>query len=146
VRHQQTIDDCLRNSIRSLADIVRTPLFGLASLVTSIAILLASPFNSELLLSGRRLLGKIEVLANWGVKKSPWTLGFCFQPLDLSFLNTYEGRQEEKDTLYSSDDPLEKQLTHFARSAIHYRQTHIDITTCQKESMDEAYNSLIDIV
>jgi hypothetical protein len=73
-------------------------------------------------------------------------LGLCFQPLDFSFLSIYEGKKEEEDTLYSSDDPLDRQLTHFARSAIHYRQTHIDITTCQTESFDEPYSSPIELI
>jgi hypothetical protein len=144
--NKQTFKECLIHSIRSIVDIIRTPLFDLVNIVISIAILLFSSFNSDLIFTGRRMLGEIEKISNWGVKNTPWTLTSCFQPYEFSFLFTYENKNHDEDTLYPSDDPLDRQLTNFARSAVHFNQTHIDLTSCQKASFDLPYISSIDLI
>jgi hypothetical protein len=142
VKKQQSVDRCLKNSIRSLADIIRTPLFDIANIIGSLALLIISPFSPMLLYPGRRLLGRIELILTWGpgTKASAWTLAECFQPLRFSFFEHYKEKIHE-DTFYPSDDLLDRQLTNFARSAVHYKQTHIDTVLCQKSAPDAPYVS-----
>ncbi len=143
-RHRrQSKQDGLKNMLKSLADIVRTPLYGLAIKITSAAILMLGPFLPDGMYAGRALLGKIEQMANWGKKHASWTMAGCFQPFDMSALEAYQFDDCKKDTLYYSDDPLERQLTNFGRRLIHYRRHNFDIFSCFRLKDDEAYLSPI---
>lgn len=141
----QSLNECLKHSFQSIADILLTPLFDSANMISSLAIVLLSPFNHELLLSGRRFLGKLERLSNWGANASRWSLTPCFQPRPFEFLDKYADKTFADDTLYPSEDLLDRQLTNFARSSIHYQQTHCDRTTCQRASINKPYMSPVDL-
>jgi hypothetical protein len=140
-RGLQSKQECLKNSMRSLADIIRTPLYGLAMIVTSIAMLVISPFAPESLFTGRMLLGKIEQKACWDEIHTPWTLAKCFQPFSMSSLDHYGHRDYSEDTIYTSDDPLEKQLTNFARKRILFLRKNGDLFSCQDLDEQTAYTS-----
>lgn len=80
---KQTKKEALKKSFKSLADIVRTPIYGTAMTITAIASVAIAPFAPNKLYDLRRLQGRIEQDLNWGVKfrgKPLWnTLAICFQ-------------------------------------------------------------------
>lgn len=139
----QSKEVCLKNILKSTADIIRTPIYSVVLTVTSIAVLVFSPFNNNLLYSGRACLGKIEQKANWDEKHTPWTLNNCFQPFDLSLIESSENTDRSYDTVYTSDNPLDRQLTHFARRLIRYNRHNFDPFSCQKLAKNQTYISPI---
>lgn len=110
--------ECLTNSVRSLADIIRTPLYTAVLTVVSIAVLILGFADPEALYLGRTIIGNIEKNADWGQVKTNWTLAPCFQPYPLTILENYNHKKCEADSLYMSNDPLEIQLSDFARRRI----------------------------
>src|ERR1700722_6763969 len=90
----QSLGGSFTNCIKSLADIVRTPLYGLTIMIVSVALLVIGPFAPDSIYSYRKVLGEIEQAQNWGYTgwsgKAVWTLSSCFQPFELSYLSRYE--------------------------------------------------------
>jgi hypothetical protein len=114
----QTANECLQNSIKSIVDIIRTPLYGLAMTIVTVAALILGAFSPQTLYESRQLLGEIEQAANWGKKHTPWTLAPCFQPFPLNSLKTRYGKYHYTDTLYRNDDAFETGLANFGRASI----------------------------
>lgn len=71
--------------VRSLVDIVRTPIYDVALLMVTVAGLLAAPLQPELVYDIRALIGRLSRELNWGVRM-PMGIGFlhdltpCMQP------------------------------------------------------------------
>lgn len=121
MRGQQSIDTCIQNSVRSICDIVRTPLFGLAMIISSIAVLVLGAINPESMYTNRDILGKIEQMSNWGERNTRETLTPCFQAIPLSFIQKFED-QKFKDTVFFNDDPIERKLALIMRAHLKYLQ------------------------
>lgn len=124
---------------KSLADIVRTPLYGIVITIATITTLVFAAFNPTTLYEGRKWIGKIEEEANWGEKHTSWTLAKCFQPFSIDTLYDYGQKNCSHDTIYPTDDPTAKQLAHFARSCIRHRQRHFDFFECRQLKEGEPY-------
>lgn len=123
----------LKNSLKSLADIVLTPLYGLALIVTSVAVLCLGTLNSESLYSGTAFIGHIERTANWGDRDTIWTLAKCFQPYSREQLAHYDRQENIQDTVYLDSDSKSNQFTNFARAQILYMRHHFDLFDCREE-------------
>lgn len=130
----------LRNLGKSMLDIVRTPLYGTVMMVKSAALLCRGPGNPARLYEGRAALGKIEKHANWGEKETIWILAGCFQPFDISVLQTYEAGKFQ-DTIYPSEEPLNKQLTHFCRRLVRHQRKFFNLFAWHRLKPNEAYIS-----
>jgi len=159
IKKGSSFEYCLREVAKSMADIVRTPLFGIALIVSSIAMLCICPFGSDdLALDGRRLLGKLEQMSTWGEKKvKQWTMLKCFQPWEISYLESFYEKNDDdtckyhEDTLYeypnivkdSADYNLEVLKTHFLRRHIQYLRRHFDYFKCHYFPQDAVYTSPI---
>ena len=76
---KKTKTEALKKSIRQIADIVRTPAYGVAMTVVNIAAAAIIPFSADKAYDLRNLHGRIEQSLNWGKKHTGWTLALCFQ-------------------------------------------------------------------
>lgn len=127
------------NVFKVVADIVRTPLYGLVLTITTLAVLIAGAFAPENLYDGRRLLGKIEQSSNWGQRHTFWTLAKCFQAYPLETLEHYGEKDFSCDTFYQGQDLIERQLANFARAQIRYKKKVFDIFDCTKLKSEAEY-------
>lgn len=105
---------CLHNSLRSLADIVRTPAYGIAMTVVSIVTLAFALLNPNDLYEGRCLIGRLECSEQWGSKGSG--LMECFQPYAhiTDFKKQYNRREADTDyapTAVGREDRLQNLQT-----------------------------------
>lgn len=130
-------------SVRCIADIIRTPIYGAVLVAASVAALAKGVFQPSSLYDSRKLIGKVEAALNHGKIHSDWTLAPCFQPFPLEVLADYGIQNFNPDTLYPSDNPLDRQLTNFARSRIRHMQKECTIFGCRKLPKDVAYISPI---
>lgn len=140
-KRQMQAADFSANAIRSIKDIMRTPVYGLALMAASIAVLVSGVFHPASIYEGRRLLGKIEEEANHGRKHTSWTLAKCFQPIPLNALTWFEAQDWSHDTLYPSSSPIDRQLANFARSRIRKKRERIDPFSCSKLPLSQKYVS-----
>lgn len=147
LKKQQTAKESLKNSAKSIADIVRTPLYGIALTIISIAALAIIPINPNRAYDFREAYGKVERSLEWGKKLTPWTMAPCFQ----SYVNIDESisyitclKVHPEDTDYSSfidqknnleefldkmapEDKLELRLANYARFLIESRRKEWNI-------------------
>ncbi len=94
----QTAGECTKNSLKSLADIVRTPLYGIVLTVLAVAAVVVYPFASHQLYNFRKVMGKIELSLVWGNvhPKGLPILAPCFQP--IANLETIASHKRYKKT------------------------------------------------
>ncbi len=83
---------------RNLADVVRTPLYGLALTILAVVGLLFGLVCSERIYDIRAIAGRLEAHLNWGALRTSTTLAPCFQPFALSSWNS----TRHDDTDYSA--------------------------------------------
>lgn len=121
---KQTKTKFCSKTVKSLADIVRTPLYCVILTVVTVSSILLAVILPNTLYYSRDIIGKIEQSANWGKKRTPWTVGNCFQAYDLTELTERFGKKMYPNTVYLSDDPLTIGMTNFARYWILERRTH----------------------
>lgn len=133
----QILNHCLKNSFRSLADIIRTPLYGIVLTIHSLAALIIIPFawNKAYELMAKN--GEIEKALNWNKIHRIGTLFNCFQPYfniaeigeiwqgDLSDTKYTSGRMPP--TLQPKYNKTLRGLTNFARAQIRDMQKSEDI-------------------
>ena len=131
------------NIAKSIADIIRTPLYTLAMMVASIAVIIMSTFDPQLLYSGRALIGALEATSNWGWIHTRWTLAPCFQPTPLTLLADYGNKPDYPDTIYPSQNPIDRELTHLARKHIRYLREHTDCFSSKQPRPNTPYISPI---
>lgn len=124
---EQCWQRCFNNSIRSLADIIRTPVYNTAIIITTVAVLAIGVISPQFIYTGRSWIGKIEQIGNWGEKHTLGTLSPCFQPYALDVFDTPKYNRHYSNTAYASSDELEIRLENFARSLIHYQRTHCSL-------------------
>lgn len=131
----------IKNIFKSIVDIFLTPLYGLILTITTIGVLIIGPLNPKYLYEGRKLLGKIEQMSNWGQTNTPMTLSKCFQPRPLEMLEHYGERETEDDTYYPDENPISQQLGEFAKACILYQRKHFDVFSCKKLQPKTCYQS-----
>lgn len=119
--HEQSKRETLINSAKSLADIIRIPLYGIAMIITNIAGLILGLVCPTSLYDTREILGKLEESLNWGTRRTLTTLAPCFQPISLLALTDSPPLHHE-DSIYYLNDSLEIGLSNFARWAIRLRR------------------------
>lgn len=118
---EQSKRQTLINSAKSLADIIRTPIYGIAMTITNLAGLILGLICSKTLYDTREILGKLEESLNWGTRRTLTTLAPCFQPISLLALTNSPPLHQE-DSIYYSNDSLEVGLSNYARWAIRFRR------------------------
>lgn len=107
LKGKQTAAHCFKNSVKSVADIVRTPLYGIVLTVLAVVAVIIYPFASHQMYNLRKIMGKIELSLFWGNQHARGIpiLAPCFQPIvNLKTIAThprYEKRSDE-DTLYQA--------------------------------------------
>lgn len=87
---------CTLAAIRSFADILRTPLYGIALTVIALAAVLFSGNQTEDVYSFLNFSSRVERDLFWGEKKR--CLARCQQPID--YLHLVSGRQVDYDAKY----------------------------------------------
>lgn len=136
---KQPFSTTLKNAFKNLADIIRTPLFGIILIISSISILCLGLFKPESMYTYRDFLGKILLAMNWG-ERSKFELAECFIPAHLSRLENFSDNTV-KDTVYPSHNKLEKQFTLFARAVIIHQLRNYDYYLCKKYKPTSPYIS-----
>jgi hypothetical protein len=73
---------CVKNSFKSLADIIRTPLYGVAMEVVSATALIVGPLAPRTLYTLREAIGALVRSLNWNDRQDYMNdLFMCFQPI-----------------------------------------------------------------
>lgn len=141
--NQKSLSDLICTTLFSVADIFLTPLYGLAIVAASVYTLARGLLNPLSLYDGRKLIGQLEQAANWGNRRTKWTLTPCFQPMRLEELENHEMPDFSADTLYPSYSPLDKQMSNLARHHVRHMQKYFNKITCTKLEKGEQYISPI---
>ncbi|MCH9611799.1 MAG: hypothetical protein S4CHLAM102_02730 [Chlamydiia bacterium] len=116
--------DELKACVQTLADIVRTPVYGIALWVCAAVGLVLGIADSDHLFTLRLLAGRIEQHLNWGEPKNAfWTLAPCFQPAshEDEFIATW-GQRRYSDTIYDHLTPRQCAEANLARAAFTSRR------------------------
>jgi hypothetical protein len=136
---EQTSKECFDNSVKSLADIVRTPVYGVVLTVISLAGVIAIPFSPNLAYDVREVYGNVEQSLNWGIRRTETTLARCFQPIcnidgskeQYLFENTNKNLEDkeysEEDIKHIKIKNLEDRLNKFAERVIEHRRKYYNI-------------------
>lgn len=122
------------NILRSCLDIMRTPLYGVAMLVTGLAALMLGMVNPNSLYRTRDLVGKLERkllrVDNILDANVIWIFTLCFNPLKNILSNTPENMKE-------------KILPRFVKNQIDFRRNNAGIFNgMQRLPPDQAYVSI----
>ena len=142
----QPLKKSLIKCAKNIADIVRTPIYGVALMAATLGVMILGVYNPESLYSGREFLGQLEQRANWGEAQSLWTMAACFQPFPLDIIESKYSQFEYEDTFYeNSNDPIEIGLANFAHAVLYRRRTHYNPfdQICGTLDPNIAYKSLI---
>lgn len=119
---------CLKNSVNSLLDIVRTPAYGVAMLIVNIAALVIGPLAPKTLYDAREATGWLIKRLHRQDRLTPGIfhgdLFPCLAPFG-NLKNISKKNREQKDTDYSdpSTDAL-RGLNNLARNEIWFRRDH----------------------
>jgi hypothetical protein len=141
---EQGRNEGLKNSVRSIADIVRTPLYNTAIILTTLTVLVIGMLSPQFAYTGRSWIGKIEQMGNWGEKHTLGTLAPCFQPFDLDILDAPKYGKRYSNTIYVSGDELEIRLQNFARGLIHHQRRNCNVFDgCMKLDKNIEYISSV---
>jgi hypothetical protein len=120
--------DCLKESAKSLADIFRTPAYGVAMIAVSVAALIIGPFAPRTLYTFREMIGRL-VQSLHRSNKPVKDLFICFQYLQkLQKINSYPGYDFEDDTINApraSEHAIG--LNEWAKAQVKYRRDHYAI-------------------
>lgn len=143
LNQSQTKSNHWKNAVKSLADIIRTPLYGIIHMIASVAALIIGMASPEQIYTERAKLGSIEEAANRGEKRTAWTLAPCFQPFPMTILEKYDYEKSLIDTHYENNDPLEMQLANFARRCIRLMRKKCDVFACEILNSQKIYISPI---
>lgn len=117
IKGQQSKNKRLKNVVKSLVDIVRTPIYTIALTILSIAAVIIGPLRPTLLYDLRALAGKIEKSLVRGERYNGFILAPCFQvrvnimDVGIKYYNT----DRSDDTIYSSEDKTVRGLSNLAR-------------------------------
>jgi hypothetical protein len=115
--------NCLKNCVKSLADIVRTPLYGIAMIIVNVAALVIGPLAPKTLYDFREMTGKLIPSLSWQKTFVEDDIFPCFQAFEnLQNINNWDTPKE--DTIYPSANAYLRGLSNFARSQIKFRREH----------------------
>lgn len=143
---------------RATANILLTPIFGVILTIMTLAVIILGVASPTSLYEGRKWIGRIEQLSNWGKTfemaddrwlyryrqhKIPTTLAPCFQEHPLEDLACYAGKGSYKNTDYTGMDAVERQLANFARGAIRAKRRGADRFEKRLKPDDVPYESPI---
>ncbi len=128
--------------LHSIADIVRTPLYGLAMTITYIAGVILACVSPNILYRSRALGGYLErkllrVNTRGELGENPWNLSLCFSPCKNIAKSLNNGNAIEGDA-------VEEKLTEFAKSVVgEDRRGGNPFNDCgRKLPLDQTYVSL----
>jgi hypothetical protein len=108
--------------VRNIADIFRTPLYGIILTISCLAGALLGTLVPEKLYDIRALIGYMEKNLNWGQQTGEWVLTPCFQPFaNLEIVEQYHSNHS--DTFYE-ENPILHGLNNWARALIRFRRHH----------------------
>jgi hypothetical protein len=116
VQGKQNVKSLAKNTFRSLCNIVRTPLYGLAMTISHLAGALFAVISPNSLYNSRELVGKLEDRL-LGDEDRAWVLSPCFSPL-----RNIADLFDEKFSLENNKEEIEAQLVRFAKSQIEFRR------------------------
>lgn len=119
----QIAKECIKNSAKSLADIVRTPVYCTAMAAVSIAAVIIGPLSPTRLYDLRKVSGDLEDRMNWGKKHSAWEMTPCFHPItNIKDLTEKRSRYTDRWNTDYSETPtdLEMGMNNFARSCVEF--------------------------
>lgn len=110
---------CLKNSVKSLADIIRTPLYGVAMEVISVTALVVGPLAPRSLYTLREAVGALVRSLNWNDRQEYMNDMFiCFQPLkNLNRMITRAEEQQKNPVAF-----IQIQLNNYAQDNIEFRR------------------------
>lgn len=80
IKDKKPANETLQKVVCSLADIVRTPIYGTAILIVTIAALLSAPFHPTLVYDFRAVIARLNREFGWGEKNGLHDFTCCFQP------------------------------------------------------------------
>lgn len=120
--------NCLKESAKSLADIFRTPAYGVAMIAVSVAALIIGPFAPRTLYTFRERIGKLVQSLHWSTKPVK-DLFICFQSLQkIQKIDTYPGYDYEEDTINAPRaSEHEIGLNEWAKAQVKYRRDNYAI-------------------
>lgn len=121
---------------RSLADIGRVPIAGIALTAIAMTGAAVAPFlyccKPDFIYDIREAASKIENWMNWGDRKAPpfaYILAPCFQSIDpFAFQKKAKYQQEYADTTYLSHDPIFVAMNNYVRARTNAHDASLDIT------------------
>ncbi|WP_068471293.1 hypothetical protein [Candidatus Protochlamydia phocaeensis] len=106
--------------VRNIADIIRTPLYGIALTVMCLAGAILGLFLPDKLYDIRKRIGELEKSLNWQDTQSFWTRAACFQPFE-NLMDVHERNRIHADTLYEGN-PVLHGLNNYARALIQFKR------------------------
>jgi hypothetical protein len=134
IRNPSTKTDVLKNSVRSIVDIFRTPIYGITLTIISLVGAVIIPFSLKKAYDIREIYGNVEYDFLWKQKKTFWTLAPCFHSFfnineDVSYLSCLEDYPDTdySHCFYTKDHELihlKVRLINFTRGKIIYRRRH----------------------
>lgn len=130
--NKEIAKNCLDRTVKSLADIVRTPAYGVALMVVSVAALIIGPLNIKgvTLYDLREIAGHLVQALYRNGPEAKKDLFICFQAFkNLKTIKKDDNiNPEEDNTLYPphASDTKEK-LIDFASANIYFRRKHYAI-------------------
>lgn len=134
---KQIAKHCLRNCVRSLLDCLRTPLYGVALMVISIATLVIAPFRPNTVYDMRERVGQIVESLYWHETSDyEYDLFPCFQP----YYSLYEMDQgntvHDEDTNYNFQaTQYEIGLNNLARRNVYFLRDNHNVFNCPPEKL-----------
>ena len=120
-RKKQNGKECLTRSAQSMADIVRTPLYGVAMTTTQLAGVIIPKAGYV----SRKVTGKMELKLNRtdGKTGSPWILAPCFCPLEnMATIHKQSAPRKYKNTVDQTPDTVKEGLSVFGKKQIKFRR------------------------
>ncbi len=143
LNNKQIAKLCLNNSLNSIADIVRTPVYGLAMTAVSIAALIIGPLAPKKLYDLQKMEGKL-IQRYHRVQGQVFEDTFaCFTPMPLSALVSEFGKRKFKDTIYPGNTKSDQAYANYARAFTkHFRKNRvIFVNPFHKYRENESYIS-----
>lgn len=110
-------------SVRSVLDILRTPLYGIELFFCAVIGAVLGMMGSDKVYDLRAIAGDIELELLWGNKESGWMRAPCFQPMAyLENFDTDWGTKTHADTNYEGLSPRERADANLARAVFKRRR------------------------
>jgi hypothetical protein len=115
---KQTVVSLLKNTVYSLTDIVRTPLYGIAMTIIHIAALVLACIDSNSLYYTRDLAGWLErkmLRMDTNPKKNDWSISPCFSPF-CNLAEKVKLAEEKNEPLLSITQSIAQRGLKYARN------------------------------